>query len=217
MPTKISSCRHALQKKSDNLLWDKAHRWVRERVRPQEFATYLVHVELGGGKPRRIPKRLLASRRGVTEKTIFNHNRALAKAGVLRFLIHKIGRRRNAPNTYILLDRDGRDLHLSREKIFHEKPVQISKPTTPPRAARVENHPPAMRRLFEQNGRIWKLLRRVTDAKAHRLRRAEERTRRASEANLGRWNGVFVPVDVELQAELDKYKGVSRGQGSHRE
>jgi hypothetical protein len=43
----------------------------------------------------------------------------------------------------------------------------------------------ATRKLYEQNGRLWKILRRMRNAKQHRLQRAVERTRRAMEAAVG--------------------------------
>lgn len=204
LSNKIPSCRHELQKNSVkravNSTWDKAHRWVRDRLSPQAFKTYLVVVELTQGKPKAISKRVLKCRRGVSDKTIYNHSREMIHAKVMRAKTRKISRCRNAPNTYVLLDIDGRDLHLSMEKNYREKLVQTQKLTTPPRSARVESSP-AMRKLFEQNGRLWKLLRRVADTKAHRLRKAEERTRRASEAMVGVHAGTIEPMsDAERRA-----------------
>jgi hypothetical protein len=209
---KIASCRHELQRKTaktsvNSASWDKAHRWVRDRLSSQAFKTYLVYVEVMGATSRArrmVPKRLLASRRGVSGRTIYNHNREMIRAGVLRLQIHKISHKRNAPNTYILLGIDGRDLDFSMEKNFHEKPLQNLKLTTPPRVARVENNFPAMRRLYEQNGRLWKLLRRVADAKAHRLHKAEERTRMAMEASIGSPRYYPKPTEAEEQHNRDE-------------
>lgn len=175
--------------------WDKAPRWIQERVSSQALKTYLVLQQLTQGKPTRLPKRLLASRRGVSSKTIYNHLCELIAAKVVRAAYAKVSACRNAPNLYVLLDIDGGDLRWGMERNCTEKPLQTLKPKATAREAlRVENHPPMVRRLFKIVGRLYRQRHKPrveSKGHEHRLRAARERTRTASQASLGTldaWN-----------------------------
>jgi len=192
--SKIKSKSH--QSRVNSRRWDKAPRWVQGRLSPQALSTYLVFLHLIQGNSKRIPIRLLASRRRVSQKTIYNHVIEMIDAKVMRVMRFKIERCRNTPNLYILLDMDGGDLNLASEKNCREKRVQNLKPSTSHAAsARESNNSPAVRKLFEQNGRLWKLLRKVRDAKRgkHQLHAAEDRCRRAMMANVGVYTGPKTP------------------------
>lgn len=198
----VPSCLHTGKSKShqrrvNSRRWDKAARWIQDRVSPQALKTYLVIQRLTSGQPRRLSKRLLASRRGVSTKTIYNHTSELIAAKVMRAVYSKVAYNRNAPNLYIFLDIDGNDM----ERNCTEKPLQTLKPNTP-RAVRVENHPPAMRKLYERNGDLLRRLRLREKRDAYRLQRAQDRTRRAMEASLGMYAGPKLPepTEAEIQA-----------------
>ena len=188
----VPSCLHHgnpkhLKKPVNSRRWDKAPRWVQERVSSQALKTYLVLQRLTSGHPRRLSKRLLASRRGVSTKTIYNHICELIAAKVMRAVYAKIGPCRNAPNLYVLLDIDGGDLHLAVERNCTEKLLQPLKPKAPPRAAGVEGMSSAERKLYEQNARLYELLHKARDGRRdqRQLHAARERTRRAVAANVG--------------------------------
>lgn len=108
---------------------------------------------------RRICHRHLAKLRGVkSTETIRLHVRAMERAGVLRTVHKRIAPKRNAPNLYILLDIDGRDLVVAYpQKKLQETISRLRTNTPPPR--RRDNHPPAMRKLYEENGRLQAQLR----------------------------------------------------------
>jgi len=179
----VPSCLHHgnpkhLQKRVNSRRWDKAPRWVQERVSSQALKTYLVLQRLTSGQPRRLSKRLLASRRGVSTKTIYNHICELIAARVMRAEYAKVSACRNAPNRYILLDIDGGDLHLAVERNCTEKQEQILKPKATAREARrVENHPPAMQKMYGLIGRLFKHRHKAGPSKGHqyRLQAARER------------------------------------------
>jgi len=200
--------------------WDKAARWIQDRVSPQSLKTYLVLQRLSSGQPRHISKRLLASRRGVSTKTIYNHTCELIEAKVMRAVYVKISRCRNAPNLYIFLDIDGQDLHLSVAKNCMEEPLQPLNPLTTPRVARVENHPPAMRKLYEHNANLLGRLRLREQREAYRLRAAQDRTRRAMQVNVGVYAGPVIEWEEDKLhevrqriAENERKSRESRGQG----
>jgi hypothetical protein len=157
--------------------------------------------EFKGGKPCIVPFRLMAAKLGVHERTAQAHVYRLEKLGELGVRRKRIAHRRNAPNLYTFPKLAGFLIEKENGEITVEKPEQIKKLTAPPRAARVENHFPAMRRLYEHNGRLWKLLRRVADAKAHRLHKAEERTRIAMRAGIGSLGYCPKPSEAEIAAK----------------
>ena len=205
--TIVPSCLHEgnqnrHQTRVNSRRWDKAARWIQDRVSPQALKTYLVIQRLTSGQPRHISKRLLASRRGVSTKTIYNHMCELIEAKVMRAVYAKISRCRNAPNLYIFLDIDGRDLHLSVAKNCTEKPLQPLKLLTTPRVARVENHPPAMRKLYEHNANLLGRLRLREQREAYRLRAAQDRNRRAMQASVGLYEGPVIEWDEEELREV---------------
>jgi hypothetical protein len=214
----VQSCLHSdnpkrHQRRVNSRRWDKAPRWIQERVSPQALKTFLVYLQLTHGLPRRIPRRLLASRRGVSMKTAFNHTQELIAAKVLRAVYTKIDRKRNIPNLYILLDIDGKDLNSSSAINYMEKKVQSLKPSTP-RAVRVENHSPAMRKLYEHNSRLLKQLRKQEDRKAWRLEKARRRNEMALKACVGMtWTG---PVMSDAEAEEIRQRIKARELGRKR-
>lgn len=132
--------------------------WVADRLSGPAVKTYFVILQLSHGKPARLPVRLIAARRGLEQRMIRYHLAEMARAGVLRVVAKRIGPRMNDHNTYILLDIDGRDLHLVSAKNCREKPIQILKGLKAPLARAVErrehDHPPAMRKLHEHNARL---------------------------------------------------------------
>ena len=217
----VPSCLHASNRKNNpspvkSRRWDRAPRWVQDRVSSQSLKTYLLIQRLTNGKPRRLPKRLLASHRGVSTKTIFNHICELIDAKVLRAVYAKIGPRRNAPNLYVLLDIDGGDLHLTQEKNCTEKLVQTLKPKATPREARVVNHHPAMRKLYEHNARLFRQLREARNSKrsAYRLQAAKERTRRAMAASVGVYTGPKSEISEDWIREFHARQKAFRDAGA---
>lgn len=198
----VSPCLHRgntpnVQRSVKTRRWDKAPRWIQERVSSQALKTYLVLQQLTQGKPMRLPKRLLASRRGVSSKTIYNHLCELIAAKVVRATYAKVSACRNAPNLYILLDIDGGDLRWGMERNCTEKPVQTLKPKATAREARrVENHPPVVRKLYNLVGRLYRHRHKTggqSKGHAYRLQAAEERNRRALEATVGVYTGPRAP------------------------
>jgi hypothetical protein len=124
-------------------------------------------------------------------KTAFNHTTELIAAKVIRAVYTKIASNRNAPNLYVFLDVDGRDLQHPAAINYMEKKVQNLKLTTPPRGAREGNTFPAMRRLYERNAELLRRLRKREAREKWQLERAQRRTRGAMEAAVGTqdaWN-----------------------------
>jgi len=105
-------------------------------------------------------------------------------AKVLRVSRMKVERCWNAPNLYTLLEIDGGALQTAPAKNCREKRVQNLKPTTP-RAVRVENHPPAMRKLHGLVGKLLGRLRKQEDRKQWRLEKAQRRNEMALRACVG--------------------------------
>jgi len=116
--------------------WQKCLLWVRDRVSPQAFVTYLVTLEMNGMfSPPPLEKKAIANKRRVHPKTVYNHAIELEAANVWRIERTKKSRRRNAPNRYIPLDIDGRPLHLKQETICTEKiKTELSTTTKSPTA-----------------------------------------------------------------------------------
>lgn len=141
--------------------WYKTPAYAIDLVSGPVLKTLLCIIELNGDlPPAELPSRLLASRRGVDPKTIYNHCRALEKANVLRILRGKTSWCRNTPNRFIPLDVNGEPLYLNaarncREKIKTELKTNTAK-TDPVNREREDDHPPAMRRLYELNGRLMR-------------------------------------------------------------
>jgi hypothetical protein len=187
---------------SSSRRWDKAPRWIQDRVSPQAFKTYLVIGQLTCGQKKRISKRFLASRRKVSTKTIYNHQCELERAKALRLGRHKVRHDRNAPNLYILLDIDGQELHRSPERNCMEKKVQILKANTPPRTARVEDSS-IVRSMYRVIGDLQRRLRKCGSGKKWHLRRAEERCRLALRAGVGVNRAPVVPITDEERGRHD--------------
>lgn len=137
---------------SSHRLWCQVPQWVAARLTGPVLKTY-IHLRNLRRIHRRICHRHLAALCGVSQETIRRHVRAMERAQVLRTVHTCIGPRRNAPNLYILLDVDGRDLisPYPHKRVVEKQPRVVA--NTPP-SRRHDNHPPAMRKIFEAYARV---------------------------------------------------------------
>lgn len=176
--------------------WQKSYIWARDLVSPSVYMTLLILAELCGDLyPPEIALRVIASRRDLEVRTIQNHLKALEKAKIIRIERRKISWCRNTPNRYILLDINGEPLYLIHARNCREKLNTESNTTTAPQERRVDSgnrtfqddHPPAMRSLYELNGRLMR-------SRHHRA--AETRQYFAWRANVG----VYTPDQTAVNA-----------------
>lgn len=131
--------------------WCQVPQWALSRLPAPVVPTY-IHLKILLRSRRRICHRHLASQRGVCIETIRLHVRAMERAGVLRTVHKRIGPRRNAPNLYILLDIDGRDLVVAYPQKKLQETISRLRTNTPP--SRRLNHSPALRKVYDWNARL---------------------------------------------------------------
>ena len=215
MPSKIPSCRHALPQQSvKNPAKLRRTRRITRPFTPLP-KTYLLQIprtlhaalvflwEYSGGRPCTVPYRLLAAKLGVHVRTAQAHVYRLERLGELGVCRRRVSHRRNATNLYTFPKLQGFIVEVEYGEITVEKPIQILKANTPP-AARVENHPPAMRKLYERVRHLTETIRRISDAKQYRLHKAQERNRMALKASIGVNTAPIVPMTQAERQELDR-------------
>lgn len=131
-----------------------------------------------------MPYRLLAARLGVHYRTAQAHCYALKRLGHLDIRVRRMERFLCASNVFSFPKLQDFMSEKAHGGLTVEKQVQTLKTNTP-RAVRVENHNPAMRKLHEYNGRLLRLLKKQDDRRQWRLEKARKRCARAMEAAVG--------------------------------
>jgi hypothetical protein len=181
--------------------WQKAYVYAKRLVSPSAFVTLLDIAELNGDLfPPPVAIRLIANRRGLAMRTIQRHTEELKRANILRIEYSKITWCRNTPNRYIPLDMNGEPIHLIHVRNVVEKLKTELKTTTAPQERRIVpvsrtregDHPPAMRSLYELNGRLMR---------SRHNRSSENRQYFAYRANVGVYDPAQSPVHTPPSPE----------------
>jgi hypothetical protein len=132
-------------------------------------------------------------------RTAQEHCYALRDLGHLAIQCRRIRHRRNASNIFSFPKLRNFITQKEHGEITVEKQEQNLKAKAPTRVARWDNHPPLVRKLYEQNGRLWKQLRKQDDRRQWWLEKARRRNEMALKACCGMtWAG---PVMSDAEAE----------------
>ena len=197
--------------------------WVAERVSAQALQTFFVLLEYdysAGIPPDRVDQRKLAHQRGVSVRTFQRHAEELEKAKIIRIDGQKKSWCRRYANRYILLEMDGTPCYLNRATNVVEKIKTVINTTTPAEGGRLashqerpSDHPPAMRKLYEQIGDLYRRLQAATGGNS----REETRQRLAAEARRGMYDPTTPPPAPPPAAELEEQAAYRRRCAERRE
>jgi len=153
--------------------------------------------EYGNCHPCAMPYRLLAARLDVHIRTAQEYCYRLRDAGHLGIQVRPIGRCRNDSNVFSFPKLVNFITQKEHGEITVEKQVQnLNTNTNTPRMARVENHPPIVRKLYALVGELQRRLRLREKRDTYRLQSAQERTRRAM---TGAYTGPKTPDPSEAE------------------
>jgi hypothetical protein len=176
---------------------------------------FLLLWSMGGGLPLTECYRVLAARLKRDIRTVQQYAYDLEKLGILKIDRRKIGPCRNSANTFSFPELVGFIEVRDHGEITVEKQVQnLNTNTTATREdarkdsyplqqweqSRSENNPPAMRRLYEENGRLQAENRSLRERFSCRMWRREQEIRLRAEALVG-YNDEPETADKRLSPE----------------